>query len=245
MEYLTDIHCHILPGVDDGASNLDEAVRMLGISHAEGIENIILTPHFHGGRMQANSETVRNSFYKLKSACLENHELKRLNLYLGREIYYFPGVCDWLDDERLETLAGGNYVLLEFGFTSDLSIIKNGISSVANRGYIPVLAHAERYNKLVSSPKEVSDLINRGALIQINSSALVKSDGSVFFKSYKAKAFVKKLLKKRQVHFIATDAHDCDFRAPKLKFASEYIKKHYGEEYMKEIFIENPRKLWT
>jgi protein-tyrosine phosphatase len=100
---------------------------------------------------------------------------------------------------------------------------------------VPIIAHLERYKKLVGDIKSVDELISKGAYIQINSEAL--TDG------FKVRSFAKKLLKERMVQFLATDAHDTKRRAPKLSKAVSYIEKHYGGSYCRELVIDNPERV--
>lgn len=232
MEGYTDIHCHIIPCVDDGAKNLEYAVRMLRIAYWEGFRNIILTPHYHGGRMEADIDKINHFLQIFKEEVEKFDYLPTMNLYTGCEIFYFPSICEWLEQGKLLTLAGSDYVLLEFGYKTDFRNIKDGITNVRNNGYIPIIAHAERYSALVSSKSEIDDLISRGAYIQVNARA--------FAGDFKTKSFIKSLLKNDQVHFIATDCHNPTDRAPSIKKAADYIKKHYGEDYLNHLLIENP-----
>ena len=232
MEGYTDIHCHIIPCVDDGAKNLEYAVRMLRIAYWEGFRNIILTPHYHGGRMEADIDKINHSLQIFKEEVDKFDYLPTMNLYTGSEIFYFPTVCEWLDQKKLLTLAGSDYVLLEFGYTCDFRTIKDAITNVRNNGYFPIIAHAERYSCLVSSKKDIDELISRGAYIQVNARA--------FAGDFKTKSFVKSLLKNDQLHFIATDSHDPVDRSPSIKSAVEYIRKHYNEDYLNHLLIDNP-----
>ena len=232
---MTDIHCHVLPGVDDGARNTDESINMLSLMYDEGIRNVILTPHYHRGHMETGIERITDRFGKLCAAAKQTEKINEMNLYLGCEIYYYPSVIEWLDEGKVATMAGSNYVLLEFGFTMDKRIILEGVSSVINSGYIPVIAHIERYESLNKDLKSVDTLLEKGAYFQINSEAL--------HERYKIRSFAKKLLKERMVHFLATDAHDMSHRAPYLSDAARYIVKHYGEDYCRKLVIDNPAKV--
>ena len=182
--------------------------------------------------METGIEKVKERFEKLCAAKDSDGELSDMNLYLGCEIYYYPSVIEWLEEGRVSSLAGSGYVLLEFGFTMDKRMIFEGVSAVMNAGYLPVVAHVERYEKLLSDIGNVRELISRGAYIQINSEA--------FYARHKVKSFVKKLLKNEMVHFLATDAHDTWHRGPYLADAARYVSKHYGEDYCQRLLCTNP-----
>ena len=235
MTGMTDIHCHVLPGVDDGAKNTDESIKMLSFMYDEGIRKVILTPHYHRGHMETGIERIRDRFGKLRAAAKQTEKINEMDLYLGSEIYYYPSVVEWLEEGSVLTLADSNYVLLEFGFTMDKRIIHEGVSSVINSGYRPVIAHIERYESLYKDLKSVDALLEKGAYIQINSEAL--------HERYKIRSFAKKLLKERMVHFLATDAHNMRHRSPRISDAARYIAKHYGEDYCRRLVIDNPAKV--
>ncbi len=232
MTGMTDIHCHVLPGVDDGARDMDEALDMLAVMHEEGIRNVILTPHYHGGHVQPGMDRLRERFRQLTDAASAYENLAQMNLYLGCEIYYYPSVVEWWADDAVPSMAGSRYVLLEFGYSMDKRAIEDGIIRVAAAGYYPVIAHIERYRKLVGDLKAVDDLTERGALIQINTGAL--------YADRRTRSFVKNLLKREMVHFVGTDAHDLGGRIPSMARESEYIARHYGEDYCRRLFIDNP-----
>ena len=235
MQHFTDIHCHVLPGVDDGARDHAVSIKMLLRMYDEGIRNVILTPHYHGGHMQPSADVIKTVFGQLKEAVALDPELKQMNLYLGCEIYYYPSVVEWLDQGRVLTMADSDYVLLEFGYTMDKRIIFEGVNAVVSAGYRPILAHVERYKGLTGDLAGVDDLIERGAYIQINSEAL--------YDRHRIKSFVAKLLKREMVHFMATDAHDNDRRAPYMAKEAAHIAKRYGEDYCRRLLVENPAKV--
>lgn len=232
MTGYADIHCHALYGVDDGACDINESLAILRFMHDEGIRTVIMTPHYHGGRCEPAIDRVENHFAKLQQTAADDDKLGDMDLHLGCEIYYYPSIIEWLDEGRVATMAGSSYVLLEFGYTMEKRMITEGVGAVVNAGYRPVIAHVERYRKLVGDMKAMDELLEMGALIQINTGA--------FYEGFKIRSFIKKLLKNEMVHFVATDAHDDKNRAPYISQEARYIAKHYGEDYCRRLLIENP-----
>ena len=231
----TDIHIHILPGVDDGARNLESSERMLEIAYADGIRKMICTPHFHGGHMESTTDSNKQALNSLKTLVEEKHP--DMKLYLGNEIYYFESMDEWLQEGRLLTMADSRYVLVEFSPRVTLRELDNAVRHLTLAGYIPILAHINRYEQLIGNINHVYDLIDNGAYIQINTEALKGDMG------FKVKQFSKKLIKKNSVHFIASDAHSSRSRKPELAEVAAYIEKKYGEEVAYRIFDENPQKI--
>lgn len=232
---MIDIHCHVLPGVDDGATDIEKSLEMLRFAYDEGIDDVIATPHYHGGYMECKIDTIKDRFEILKKRASKDDKAGRVRLHLGCEIYYYPSVVEWLEKGQVATMAGSDYVLLEFGFTSEFRDIYEGVTNVVNAGYLPIVAHAERYDKLVGDMDAVAELLECGAYIQINSEVL---NGG-----FRTKRFAKKLLKNHMVHFLATDAHGIRHRSPEMAYAAEYIANHYGEDYCRELTEDNPAKV--
>lgn len=229
---MIDIHSHVLPGVDDGAKDMEEAVGMLRIMHDEGITEAILTPHYHRGHMQPDIRTLKRRFEELCDMAAQDDRAGKITLHLGCELYYYPSAADWLDEGKVPTMAGSRYVLLEFGYRMDKRAIYEGVSNVVRAGYIPIIAHVERYEGLAFKPDNVRELVEAGALIQINSESVGFGFGE--------KSFSAKLFREHLVHFVATDAHNMRDRAPAIMRAARYVTKHFGGEIAGKIFYDNP-----
>ena len=232
MPGVIDIHSHALPGVDDGARDTETAIEMLRIMYDEGITEAILTPHYHRGHMQKDIATVRSRFDELAYRAKEDDVASHIRLHLGCELYYYPSAVEWLEEGRVSSMAGSDYVLLEFGYTMEKRTIIEGVSNVVRAGYRPIIAHVERYEGLRFKPENVRELVECGAYIQVNSESVGRGFGS--------RRFVSKLLREDLVHFVATDAHDTGSRRPRLRSAAMYIHKHFGEEACRRIFTDNP-----
>ncbi len=234
-EGFIDIHCHALYGVDDGARKREESLAMLRLMYDEGIREAILTPHYHRGHAEADISVIRRHFAESCTAAGGDKKASAIKLHLGCELYYYPSGTEWIDEGTVATMDGSRFVLLEFGYTMDKRLINEGVSNVVRAGYTPVIAHVERYRGLSFKVANVSELIDMGALIQVNSDAV----GPGFARE---RSFVRKLLKEDMVHFVATDAHDTRERAPKFKSAACFIEDHYGEECCRRIFCDNARE---
>lgn len=221
-----------MPGVDDGSPDMETSLKMLQIAEKDGIEAMILTPHHKP--MHHNVSPAHNEAYKesLKSQAKEIG--LRINLYSGNEIYYSETAFEELEEGKICTLAGSDYVLVEFHPTNPYKAIHNAIYQILGAGYIPIIAHVERYSEIVSHPSYIEELISMGCYIQVNASSVMGKYG------FGIAHFTKKLLKKHLVHFVASDAHDTQKRAPLLQDCRNYVDKKIGAEYGQKIFWENP-----
>ncbi len=231
---LIDIHAHILPGVDDGARDLQEAVELCRLAWEQGTRAIILTPHYRG-IYKATPAILQASYTALCQVL--SKELPRMSLYLGNEICFHNDIGQRLTDGQVSPLCNSRYVLLEFSPTAFRAQITTGIAECLTAGKVPIIAHAERYDVFRQDRSLTDDVIKLGALIQLNADSVMGKRG------LGAKRFCHKLLKAEKVHFIASDAHDKKHRPPVLLPCYNKICKKYGEKYAKRLFWRNPRAI--
>lgn len=232
MEQYIDIHSHILPGIDDGAKNEEISVRMLRAAVEDGISHIILTPHNKPGRHMPGYDALNEKAGKLQAALAK--EGITINLYIGSELYYRSGLVQELENGSAQTLAASRYVLVEFGIMEEFDYIRNGIYTLLSGGYSPILAHVERYRNVCAKKTGAADLAEMGAYLQLNAGSIMGKFG------WNTRQYTRNLLKKHLVHFIATDAHDMEKRAPYLAACADYVGKKFGEDYRRKLFYENP-----
>ncbi|MGN0390240.1 MAG: CpsB/CapC family capsule biosynthesis tyrosine phosphatase [Wujia sp.] len=233
MEDFYDIHCHILYGVDDGSHSVNQSARMLDIAYGEGFRTIILTPHYNRRFHFDDTEELQNRFDTLCGK-VEKH-YPGMRLLRGNEIYYTEDTIEQLRLGQASTMAGGRYVLLEFAPYVEFSRVKFAVNELVQHGYIPIIAHVERYDCFLHRPEDVEVLAEMGAYIQINADSVIGKNGR------QTKKVVRKLLDRQQVHFVATDCHGDTHRAPYMRKCADYIEKKYGHEYAEKIFHKNPQ----
>ena len=228
---MVDMHCHFLPGVDDGSSNMKQTIAMLQIAAEEGIEAIIATPHYKNSHHCARPETLQNRVADVRKEAMRRGIL--ISIYLGNEIFYFDEIVEKLDSEEIFTLNGTDRVLIEFSPSDDFTHIRNSLDNVAASGYVPILAHAERYECLVRDYKRVGELRHMGVEIQINVSSI---EGSI---GWKIKKFCYELIKNQWVDYIGTDSHDDVKRIPKFQKCYRVLTKKFDPSYIEKIFYRN------
>ena len=230
-----DIHCHILPHVDDGARSTSMAKDMLRIAYANGIRHIVLTPHYTIGRFELTREEIYDQ-YRLFLARVED-EFPDMEFFFGREIFFGEEVAELLQENVISTINDTDYALIEFHPTATASYIAESLYKIETAGYTPILAHIERYADLFKNVKMIEQIIESGAYIQVNASSI---DGKL---GNGVKRHILKLMKKELVHFVATDAHSNRSRAPYLQECVRYLEKKLGSSYVKRILEENPAKM--
>jgi protein-tyrosine phosphatase len=230
---MIDIHCHLLYGVDDGAQTIKESVEMLRVAREQGVEVIILTPHYRHGMFDYPQEAIVAHYTQLGPYAKE----LGIVLALGTEYHVDTHIVEALESGRCRTLAGTRYVLCEYSESSEYSYLYTMTQELILHGYVPVLAHVERYRCMVDDPEGAERLREMGAWIQLNADAVLGMEGSA------ARRFCKKMLKADYVDVIASDSHGVDRRACHLGKCRQVLAKKYGEEYAERLFYRNPAKI--
>lgn len=226
-----DIHTHILPGVDDGALNMDEALELVRMARENGTTHLVLTPHYRGRWRSNTPQLLRRQFEQLEA--LVKDAAPDMTLYLGNEAAIEREVGDKVAEGRILPLHNSHYVLLEFEYGSSRIQMVDGVMGVIGCGYTPIIAHAERYRIIQKDKKLAGDLLEVGALIQLNADSVMGKCGLGI------KWTCGRLLRKGLVQFIASDAHDPKERPPLLKECYEYVCKRYDRDYADALFREN------
>lgn len=219
---IIDIHCHALFGVDDGPQTLEESILMLNDAIANGISDLILTPHQN---QQSSTENFQQNFNLLQAAAKH----LKINIYLGAEIkYYQTNINDY------QTINKKKYLLVEFSTEFEQSI-EEICYNLRTSGLKPIVAHIERYHYL---KKGDYFKIKEQAKIQVNAETII---GNALFKE--DKKIVKYLLKKKLVDYVGSDAHNTTTRKNEMLKAYQTVSKCYGKEYADLIFKENAKEL--
>ncbi len=231
-----DIHTHILPGVDDGAQNLQEALALCRLAYEKGTQVIILTPH-HRGQHKSDPAVLRVAYADLRRAV--SKELPKLTLYLGNEIRLQEDIFQKITSGQVIPLCNSRYVLLEFPPIAFRTQVTTAVSQCLSAGKVPIIAHVERYDVFRHDPALTDDVIQMGGLIQLNADSIMGKWG------FGVKRFCHRLLKEEKVHFVASDAHDIKRRPPNLLPCYRRVCRKYGEKYAKKLFWRNGHAIIT
>lgn len=224
---MIDIHCHILPGIDDGPLTLQTSLAMATIAAADGIHSVIATPHTDGIRV--SHESVTRAVARLNRELVLN-EIS-LRIYPGYEIPYH--LVSELGTGH--TLAGSEYVLVEFPHDHLPRGALNTFYHLSAAGLKPVIAHPERNHDVILEPGIMLDLAGNGVLVQLTAASITGELGPDIQRC--ARYFIEQDM----VHFIATDSHSPAFREPVLSKAHKLITKIAGKDKCRKIFRDNPQ----
>ena len=232
---ITDMHCHVLPGVDDGSKSMEESIQCLKTAAEQGIQSMIVTPHFHPGRYKVDAQNVLETLERLREACRDN-EIP-ITLYPGQECYWYSELIQELDKGNALTMNNGKYVLVEFEPGTLYSMIYGAVRDLFSAGYMVIIAHFERYQCLQGRRDRLDELKGCGALLQMNFDRLIKKD-TLFSKNP-----WRKLVKDEYVDFLGSDTHGVDFRPLHVDQVRTWIEKELDPELADRILVQNIRLL--
>ena len=235
---MIDIHSHIIFGVDDGAKTEVDTKDLLVESYKQGVRKIIATPHRRRGMFETDLEIIIKNFKRVEEIAKEVSD--DLRIYLGSEIFYREDELNNIKDKIHPTLAGTDYILVEFPYEMRYKDINRSLNKIIFFGLTPVVAHVERYIDV--DENDIQQLINMGVYIQVNAESVLKTK-LIGDKHKHLKKRAKKYLDKNLVHFIASDMHNVETRKTHMKEAFEIIKNKYGLSKAFELFKENQEKL--
>lgn len=235
MNGYIDMHCHILPGVDDGARNRAEMKAMLQIAYRDGIRCIIATPHYHPFHGRSDPELLKKKVAQVRQAA---HEIdSHFRIYLGSEIYFQQDLPFLLKNDKILTMNHRNYILIEFSPFDSYFRIRQGLQQLQILGYEVILAHIERYKSIIENPEFSDELHQMGIHLQVNAGSICGKNGRT------VKKFVKYLLDRDLVFCVGTDAHNTKDRAPLMYKAANRVTQHYGTKTTRRIFFSNAMQM--
>jgi len=230
MTGITDMHCHILPEMDDGSKSMEETLAALEEAERQGIERMIITPHFHPQRYVVAAPRILEALNRVKRECAR--EGIGIELYPGQECYYYSGLVQELDEGRALTLCDTRFVLVEFDPGCPYSFLKNGLDTLRQNGYVPIVAHFERYECLLED-SHLKELRSHQYLLQMNYDMLLQR-GGLFSESR-----WRKLIRSGYVDYLGSDCHGTHFRPLHVKEACSWMEKKLDHHIAERILHEN------
>lgn len=235
---MIDIHSHVLPGIDDGAESLREAVEMCRGAAEAGCAGVIATPHLRHARWwNGELSTLQHLHAEVRRHLSSQDDPE---LYLGGEIALHSESVEEIyemPEGELPTLAGSRYVLIEFDWHGLGPDVLEVVHELRVKGLFPIIAHPERYRWLAGQPELFEKLVERGAYLQLTAMSVTGRLGPDI------QRLCQDLLRHELVHFVASDMHDTQGRPPGLQGAREQIQADFGPKVARRIFDDNPRAL--
>lgn len=234
---MIDIHVHLVPGVDDGAQNMEMALEMMGMAKRQGVCQIIATPH--SSAFCHSKEGGRIIFKRLADAAAAAYP--DMKLWLGCEVYCEAGhmeqVLQALDERRYPTMNGTEYVLMEFPQWVRPERTVPCVEAIVNGGYKPIIAHMERYPLLQDRMDLVDQFRALGAMIQVNAYSLLDEKDAAI------RGWARRLVTERKADFLGFDAHRTDHRPPCSEKGLNWLYENLEQEYAEAIAWGNAQRL--
>lgn len=232
---MKDLHCHLLYGIDDGSKTIEETLKLLKEAEKQGIDEMILTPHYieHSKYMCNNKD--KEKLFKTVEKLVKDEKIN-IKLYLGNEIFFSKHLLELIKNKEVETLNKSKYVLFEFPMNNIYHNTSEILNELTSHGYVPVLAHPERYRILQSHPDLALEYLRSGVLLQANFTSLFGKYGG------KAKKTLKYFLKNKWISFLGSDAHH-EIGLNEVKLRKKLLRITKDEDYVEKIMSENFDKI--
>jgi protein-tyrosine phosphatase len=225
---MIDIHCHLLPNIDDGPKSWEESIGMIRIACGDGIKGAVTTPHWiQGTNWQPSPDTVRNLVEEFNGRI--RAEGLDFEVYPGMEIGIIPDLPRVLSNGDVLTLAESDFILIEIPFYNLPLGIEEVIFGLESMGKTAVLAHPERNREYQGSPRRIMDLVGMGALVQVTASSLTGGFGDA------ARSCSIEFAKLGVLHFVSSDAHSTKHRTPVVSNGLAVVEKKIGRKAVEDI----------
>jgi len=230
---MIDLHSHILYGIDDSCTNIDETLIMIRDASLVGISKIFATPHFVKDRFENYKSDVVGYVDNLN--LLLSSSGINVTVAYGNEIMVCQDIVDLLKNDKLCTLNNSRYILIEFPMNIRIPNIHNVINDIIVAGFIPIIAHPERYEYIQRNIKEAIQYVEFGALLQLNVNSVIGGYGE------EARVCAIKLLKHNLIHLWGSDSHNYrSVYTEQLNKSFATIEKIIGLNKFKVIVDTNP-----
>ena len=234
---MIDLHCHILPGLDDGARTEDDTLEMARIAVQSGTTEIVCTPH-----CSTDDPYLPDRLRSILSATARMNNLLTfedvpLVLHSGMELLCVTSPDPLLAQGEFLTIAGSRYLLIEFPFDIRSAAISDAAETVASAGLVPVIAHPERYYCVQWTPELLPDWVEQGWLIQLNRGSVTGGFGP------EVRTAAEWILRRELAHLVASDAHSPEYRTPDLSEGYRWVARNCSPDYAELLFQENPQRV--
>lgn len=248
---MIDLHSHILPNLDDGPQTMEDSLQMCRIGYQDGIQTIVATPHILPGIYKNNRPTILSKLQQLNIALLKfgvknldsmtqlpNDSITKLEILPGADVHFSSDMLQRYEEGEIVTVNDqGRYLMIEFAFQGIPYQAEEVLFQLLTKGIIPIISHPERNMEIGERPKRYYGMIRMGCLGQVTAMSLTGDFGSG------VRRIAEKLLSKRLIHIIASDAHSPDGRPPILSSAVKAAEKIAGKKEAQRMVTEYPQAI--
>jgi protein-tyrosine phosphatase len=233
-----DLHCHLLPGIDDGAKDISESLDLARYAVSSGITHAVLTPHIHQGRFNNSRFSIEVIFKEFQQALLEQQI--PLKVGFAAEVRIDHEIVDWVGQGIIPFLGRKkeqDVILLELPHSHIPAGTENMVRWLISKNIVPIIAHPERNKEIMKEPRKIIPLYNYGCLFQVTASAVVGNFGEA------SRSTAEFLLANSFVYILASDAHNLKHRPPELEPGRIAAEKIIGESASWDLVLSNPRAI--
>lgn len=236
---MLDLHVHVLPGIDDGPRNLDDALKLARALVADGIEHVVATPHIYPGVFDNTPHRIAEAFERLQTAVTA--EGLALTMTWAAEVRICPEIIDWLEHRRLPlldgSLVGPSTALIELP-DGQIPVGTDRLAGLMlERGITPLIAHPERNKAVMEQPSRLEALRRMGCRFQLTAGSVIGEFGS------KAHATARHLLDAGWADVVASDAHNLSGRKPRMSAARQWLQEHYDAALAERLMVLTPQQI--
>lgn len=231
---MIDIHCHILPNIDDGAIDIEESIAMAMLAVNEGIRTIIATPHHKNGSYENTKQSIIQKVHELNQVLQQ--EGIPVDILPGQETRIYGEMLEDFSNGDIMTLNGTQYLFVELPSSHIPRYTEQLLFDIQMKGLSPIIVHPERNQEIIERPERLYQLVKKGALTQVTASSIAGYFGK------NIKKFSLQLIDANLTHFVSSDAHNLTRRSFKMAEAFEVIEKRYGVDMVYQ-FTENAELL--
>lgn len=232
---MIDLHSHLLPGVDDGAQDLETSLAMARIAVADGIEHIACTPHITPGVYDNTGPDIQARIDLLSNE-LEREGIN-LGLWVGADAHVDPALVSRIESGIVPTLAGSKYLLLEPPHHVAPPRLADLVKELVKAGYVPIITHPERLRWIETHYELFRSLVGHGALVQLTAGSITGGFGN------RPRYWSERMLDEGIVDIVATDAHNTTGRPPILSVARDALAKRLGDDEAHELVYNRPARV--
>lgn len=230
---MIDLHCHILPGIDDGAKNLQISLEMARMAAADGITVTACTPHILPGVYNNDGRHIKAAVVQLRQAITQAGI--PIQVVAGADVHVAPDLATRLRSGEALTINDSKYLLLEPPHHIPPPRLEDHIFGLQTAGYLPVVTHPERLSWIEGHYDLIKRLVYNGILMQLTAGSFMGTFGR------RPRYWAERMLDDGLCHVLATDAHNTEQRAPRLSDAREAIARRVGEQEATNLVLTRPQ----